>query len=75
MEVADRSAGVCLSLGISSKWSEDFSNTVLACAACNGFCNRYSPAGHINVDPLTDQDFYDLRDRIETRGRKGRYLY
>jgi hypothetical protein len=60
-------AGVCLSMGISSELSEDFSNTVLACAACNGFCNRYRPGGDFNIDPLTiekAETFYDLRDRI-----------
>jgi hypothetical protein len=48
---------------INYKWCEDFSNTVLACAACNGFCNRYSPSAGI-VPPDTLEAFYDLRDRI-----------
>jgi len=62
-------ASVCLSMHIPSEWCEDFSNTVLACAACNGFCNRYSlPIGI--VPPITREAFYDLRDRIFCERKK-----
>lgn len=54
---------VCNRMGIDSNWVWNYSNTVLACGACNGFCNRYK----VKVDcavPTTLPEFYDLRDRI-----------
>jgi hypothetical protein len=48
---------------IREDWCWDYSNLVLACAACNGFCNRYSPSFSI-VPPVTLDAFYNLRDRI-----------
>jgi 5-methylcytosine-specific restriction endonuclease McrA len=62
-------ASVCASMHIDLKWRRDYSNAVLACAACNGFCNRYSiPAG--TVPPATLEAFYDLRDRIFAERKK-----
>lgn len=56
-------ASVCLSKNIPHEWCEDFSNTVLACAACNTFCNRYVVIDEI-VQPVTLEAFFDLRDRV-----------
>ncbi len=55
--------GLCESTHIHEKWYGDYSNTVLACAACNGFCNRYNPSFGI-VPPDTLEAFYNLRDKI-----------
>jgi hypothetical protein len=54
-------ANVCKGRNIPKEWSEDFSNTVLACATCNGFCNRYSGSSSIS-GPDTLEAFYDLRN-------------
>jgi hypothetical protein len=54
---------LCKQLRVPSEWVWDFSNTVLACAACNGFCNRYSPAFTI-TSPGTRGAFCELRDKI-----------
>ena len=54
---------ICQAINIPSDWCWDHSNTVLACGACNGFCNRYRPTFGI-VPPPTLEAFYDLRDRI-----------
>jgi hypothetical protein len=54
---------VCKKMGIKLTWVWNYSNTVLACGACNGFCNRYK----VTVDcavPTTLPEFYDLRDKI-----------
>jgi hypothetical protein len=56
-------AGVCKSYNISYEWSEDCSNKVLACTACNSFLNRYTPSKDIGI-PRTLPEFYSLRDRI-----------
>lgn len=48
-------------LGIPREWINDFCNTVLCCAACNGFGNRYElPAG--SVMPTSLGQFCELRD-------------
>jgi hypothetical protein len=54
---------VCKSTNIPNQWCWDYSNTVLACSACNGFCNRYIPTFNI-ARPDTLDAFYELRDRI-----------
>lgn len=54
---------VCQSFNISSGWSEDCSNIVLACTACNSFLNRYSPPKGISI-LRTLTEFYSLRDRV-----------
>jgi hypothetical protein len=54
---------VCIAAKIPVSWTGDYSNTVLACAACNGFCNRYRPSVKF-VEPMTLDGFYDLRDRV-----------
>jgi hypothetical protein len=62
-------ASVCQTIKIPNEWCGDFSNTVLACAACNGFCNRYGiPAG--TVPPATLEAFYNFRDRIFAERKK-----
>jgi hypothetical protein len=61
---------VCIAGKIPVSWTWDYSNTVLACTACNGFCNRYRPSITL-VEPLTLDDFYDLRDKVfEDRKQK-----
>jgi hypothetical protein len=62
-------ASVCHAMHIPSKWCEDFSNTVLACGACNGFCNRYCVPIDI-VPPDSLPAFYDLRDRTFVERKK-----
>jgi hypothetical protein len=48
---------------IPDEWCWDYSNSVLACAACNGFCNRYKAS--LDGDRVISLDeFYDTRDRI-----------
>jgi hypothetical protein len=59
---------LCKSNNICSEWTWDYSNTVLACAACNGFCNRYKL--DINPPPDTIDAFYDLRDKIFAERKK-----
>lgn len=54
---------VCKNMEIAGSWVWDYSNAVLACCACNGFCNRYKPKEACTV-PMTLAEFYDLRDRI-----------
>jgi len=54
---------VCIALAIPEDWREDCSNKVLACAACNGFHNRYRPTIEVN-QPVTLAAFYDLRDHV-----------
>jgi hypothetical protein len=60
---------LCKSTRIPGNWRWDYSNTVLACAACNGFCNRYSPKFTI-APPETLEDFYNLRDKIFDERKK-----
>ena len=48
---------------IPAEWLDDSSNKVLACAACNGFRNRYK-LSDVEVCPTTLDGFYDLRDRV-----------
>ena len=53
---------VCKAMQISNKWCHDYSNAVLSCAACNGFCNRYGPA--LNGQTCqTLEEFYKIRDQ------------
>lgn len=54
---------VCRDLGVPEAWTQDALNKVLACAACNGFGNRYRPAADTEC-PTTLEAFIDLRDRI-----------
>jgi len=56
-------ASVCKALQVPDDWREDCANRALACAACNGFRNRYAPTFDV-VLPLTLDTFFDLRDRI-----------
>ena len=54
---------VCKNLALADDWTHDASNRVLACAACNGFGNRYRQAADTEC-PTSLEGFYDLRDRI-----------
>jgi len=60
---------VCRALNLPLEWQEDCVNKVLACAACNGFRNRYQPSGPV-VSPSNLEDFCDLRDRIFVERKK-----
>jgi hypothetical protein len=60
---------ICKSNNIRDEWCWDYSNTVLACAVCNGFCNRYRPTFQI-VPPVTLEAFYSLRDTIFDERKK-----
>lgn len=54
---------VCKKLGIKMEWCRSLANVVLACGACNGFCNRYkAPAD--TLCPETFTDFLALRNKI-----------
>lgn len=55
--------GTGKALGIPVEWLEDCSNLVLACAACNSFCNRDTIPVGIEL-PGSLEDFYALRDRM-----------
>jgi hypothetical protein len=46
-------------LGIPGEWLRDRANMVTCCAACNGFLNRFVPAGPFLT---TLESFFDLRD-------------
>jgi hypothetical protein len=54
---------ICRNMEIDATWVWNYSNAVLACAACNGFCNRYKLEVDCTV-PMTLPEFYDLRDKI-----------
>jgi hypothetical protein len=54
---------VCKAMSISHNWYWDFSNLVLACTACNGFCNRYKTSDNVSM-PQNLEVFYELRDTI-----------
>lgn len=54
---------VCKSFELPDEWTHDCSNKVLACAACNGFHNRYRQPLDAAC-PQTLDEFFDLRDRI-----------
>jgi hypothetical protein len=54
---------VCRKLGIKMEWCRSLANAVLACGACNGFCNRYkAPADAFCPETFTD--FLVLRNKI-----------
>ena len=54
---------VCKQLDIiSNGWCRSLANAVLACAACNGFCNHYKPQK--TIKPETFQKFLVMRDEI-----------
>jgi len=60
---------LCRRLEIPEEWCWDLSNLVLACGACNGFCNRYEPSFSM-IRPLSIEDFYKLRDEMFTERKK-----
>jgi hypothetical protein len=60
---------VCKNMGIDEGWVWNYSNTVLACGACNGFYNRYKPKEDCS-GPMTLPEFYNFRDRIFLERRK-----
>jgi hypothetical protein len=58
-----RQLSICRSLRIPAEWCWDYSNAVLSCASCNGFCNRYRPTFDL-ISPDTLEDFYGVRDKV-----------
>lgn len=54
---------VCRNMKIANELVWDYSNHVLACAACNSYCNRYKPKEECAA-PITPTEFYNLRDDI-----------
>jgi hypothetical protein len=54
---------VCKGLTLPDEWAEDCINKVLACAACNGFDNRFAQQPGCACPP-TLEAFCELRDRI-----------
>lgn len=61
--------GFCERRRIKLAWSEDASNKVLACAACNSFHNRYTPSAKWSK-PKSLDEFYDLRDAVFEERKK-----
>jgi hypothetical protein len=54
---------VCVGNSIRLDFCRSLANTVLACAACNGFANRYKPSsGQRQIN--TFREFLELRDEI-----------
>ena len=53
---------VCEALGIKPEWCWSLANGVLACAACNGFDNRYKLSSKLQI--ATFPEFLNLRDDI-----------
>jgi hypothetical protein len=60
---------VCKSFDLPQEWSEDCANKVLACFACNSFCNRYKPAPG-TLCPKSLDEFFALRDKILSERRR-----
>ena len=57
--------GVADGFGIPRAWSDDLFNLVFACAACNGFDNRYHPVGAaVPAGGWTVDAFVRLRDEV-----------
>jgi hypothetical protein len=56
-------ASVCKTLDIKIKWSDDSANKVLACSACNSYCNRYKPEEQLSKLE-SEVEFFKLRDEI-----------
>lgn len=54
---------ICKQHNVPRQLGEGLQNFVLACAACNGFCNRYRYNGEI-PQTLTESEFYRIRDKI-----------
>ncbi|MGD1062126.1 MAG: HNH endonuclease signature motif containing protein [Terracidiphilus sp.] len=53
---------VCKNLKIPPEFCRSLANMVLACAACNGFDNRYKPS--FEPRDATFQEFLAFRDRV-----------
>jgi len=50
-----------LAMGIDKTWLEDCCNTVLCCAGCNGFGNRFKLAAAVTL-PVDVASFVELRN-------------
>jgi hypothetical protein len=54
---------VCKAMQIRNRWCHDYSNAVLSCSSCNGFCNRFT-VSHSRRRCDTLEEFYEMRDEI-----------
>jgi DNA-directed RNA polymerase subunit N (RpoN/RPB10) len=67
---------VCKALGIPMEFCRSLANMVLACAACNGFDNRYKPSSKRQVSTfeeflkLRDEVFIERKERIQKKHRE-----
>jgi hypothetical protein len=62
---------VCKRWNLREDWWDDYTNIVLACAACNEFDNQYEPQA-IEC-PQTLEAFHNVRDRV-FQDRRARIL-
>ena len=51
-------------LGIPKEWHESYSNIVLACSGCNGFCNRYKVTWQNPKESWQKSEFFAFRDKV-----------
>ncbi len=56
-------ANICRLLGICDEWTDDHSNRVLCCAACNAFKNKWTPEVPPEC-PTTLDEFFNMRDAM-----------
>lgn len=61
---------VCKAFDLPNEWTQDSTNKVLVCSACNGFRNRYRPPDGTEC-PTSLEAFYQLRDQIFAERRNG----
>lgn len=59
-------------LRLPDEWLENYSNTVIACSACNSCENQFDDPDIINA-PQTEDEFFDLRDAVLAK-RKPRII-
>ena len=60
---------LCNKWRLQEEWIEDYANKVLACNACNSFCNRYEPPKAISR-PKTLKAFFVIRNKIYQERKK-----
>ncbi len=51
-------------LGIPKEWIESYSNIVLACFGCSGFCNRYQAPWQEPKESWQESEFFAFRDKV-----------
>ncbi len=66
---------VCASFDLPTEWIEDCTNEVLACAACNGFNNRYRPASDVpRPSSLQEFSIFEIESSKSAKGRSARNM-